>query len=152
MTVKAGDKLVNQGTITSHPGSGGTRTIEGSLRNRGVLELPAYYTSGDGGRNGELEITGDYKQAPSASLEVVTNGPVTKYSSHWSHLIVGGTARLRGELGFVANYTVPGQRFNILSAGTRVGKFSAVVPGTTYSQLLEAVYNEDGVDLLNPGG
>lgn len=139
--------ITNDGTIVSDPGFGGERTIAGSLCNRGIVSIPNYYSVADGARNGKLDLTGDYFQAPAGTLEVAANGSVTHYSPHWSELGVGGTAHLDGTLGVDGGNTVPDQRFRIISAADRVvGDFSTVVMRAVPTQNVE--YGDDYVDLV----
>src|SRR5580692_7081815 len=107
-----GGTLTNTGTISTEPGTGGERKLEGSLTNDRLLSLGAGTT---------LKLTGGYTEAKAGTLETMIGG-----TSNFGALSVTGSATLAGTV--LARQVDSfkgenGQKFAILSAASRSGAF-----------------------------
>jgi hypothetical protein len=104
--------LTNTGTITTEPGTGGTRELNGSLTNDRLLSLGAGTT---------LKVTGSYTEAKAGTFETMLGG-----TSDYGALSVTGSATIAGTV--LARQVYPfkgesGQIFAILGAASRSGAF-----------------------------
>jgi hypothetical protein len=108
-----GGTLTNTGTISTEAGTGGERTLEGSLTNDRLLSLGAGTT---------LKLTGSYTEAKAGTLEAMLGG-----TSDFGALSASGSATLAGTV--LARQVAPfkgasGQKFAILTAASRSGSFA----------------------------
>jgi hypothetical protein len=109
----AGGTLENKGTLNSQSPHGGSRTIEGSLKNEKTLSLSAAET---------LKVTGTCAQGKKGTLKTAIAS-----ATNFGALSVTGAATLAGNLGLTQ--TKPflgkaGQTFAILTSSTRTGTFA----------------------------
>jgi hypothetical protein len=112
LNIEDGGTLTNTGTITTEPGNGGERKLNGSLTNDRLLSLGAGTT---------LKLAGTYAEAKAATLESMIGG-----TSDFGALSATGSATLAGTV--LARQTNSfkgelGQKFAILGAASRSGAF-----------------------------
>jgi hypothetical protein len=130
----AGLTLTNTGTIDAEEPAGGSRTIEGNLKNEKTLSL---------GAGADLKVTGAYTQTGPGTFSVGVAS-----SSSFGALSVTGTAKLAGALAVtdVAPFVgKAGESLVVLSSSSRTGTFSketgaaiAKVPGLYYKPTYSA--------------
>jgi len=135
----AGGTLENKGKLEVERANGGSRTIEGAIKNEKTLFLGAGAT---------LKLTGNYSQGKKATLEVAINS-----ASSFGSMSVGGTASLEGALTLKQSKTfkpASGEKFAIITAGTRTGTFAKVNKATIAKTTLkyEPSYSPTGVTLV----
>jgi hypothetical protein len=129
--------LTNTGTIDAEAGLGGQRILQGEIENEGTVALQPGVT---------LQENGSYSQGKSGRLKTAIGG-----TSDFGALSVNGTATLAGtlELAQVNGFrALDGQRFAIVTAGSRAGGFefvkgAAITSSLSYSPL----YSPTGVTL-----
>jgi hypothetical protein len=148
-TQTAGLTNVHAGaTLSANPEiQGGTfeggGTVAGNLTNTGGSVAP-------GASPGTLTITGDYTQAPGATLDVDLAG--TTPGTQFDHLLVGGVATLDGTLALHSGVFTPTitDTFKIIAgASSRIGTFSALTgSGAGNGIAYSAQYDADGATLL----
>ncbi|MFI4991741.1 MAG: hypothetical protein ACHQHO_12625, partial [Solirubrobacterales bacterium] len=135
-----GGTLENKGTINSEVPHGGTRTIEGALKNEKTLSLAAGAT---------LKVTASYSQGHKGTLKSAVAS-----ATSFGALAVGGAATLDGSLALAQSKTFfakAGNSFAILSSSARTGTFVKAkslavkkAPGLYY----KPTYSPTGVTLL----
>jgi hypothetical protein len=132
--------LENKGTINVEIPHGGTRTIEGSLKNEKTVSLAA---------GQPLRVTGSYTQGKKATLKTAIAG-----SSSFGALSVTGTATLGGTLALSQSKTFlgkAGESFAILSSSSRTGSFAKESKATikkTVGLYYKPTYPATGVTLV----
>jgi hypothetical protein len=130
--------LTNKGTVTTEADAGGSRTIEGSLKNEKILFLGA----GIG-----LKVTGTYTQTKAGTFKTAVAS-----SSSYGSLSVTGAASIAGILAvspvnkFKASL---GQSYSVLSSSALTGTFSketsvSIAKGLYY----KPTYSATGVTLV----
>jgi fibronectin-binding autotransporter adhesin len=132
--------LTNKGTITAEHDQGGTRTIEGTVKNEKTLSLTAGV---------DLKVTGAYTQGKSATLK-----PAVAGAGDIGELSVTGAASIAGTLALSQSKTFhakAGETFAVLSSSALTGTFAketgdavAKAPGLYY----KPVYSGAGVTLV----
>lgn len=136
----AGGTLENNGTLNSEVPHGGSRTIEGSLKNEKTLSLSAGAT---------LKVTGTYAQGKEAMLKTAIGS-----ASSFGALSVTGAASLDGTLSLAQSKTFfakAGESFAILSSSARTGTFAKAKSLAVKKALgvyYKPTYSATGVTLL----
>ncbi len=135
-----GGTLENKGAVNSEVPHGGTRTIEGTLKNEKTLSLDAGAT---------LKVTASYTQGHKGTLKSAVAS-----ATSFGALAVGGSATLDGSLALAQSKTFfakAGNSFAILSSSARTGTFVKAkslavkkAPGLYY----KPTYSATGVTLL----
>ena len=136
----AGGTLENKGTLNSESPHGGSRTIEGSVKNEKTVSLSASET---------LKVTGTFTQGKKATLKTAIAG-----SSSFGALSVTGTATLDGSLSLTQ--TKPflgkaGESFAILASSARTGTFAKYKSLTVKKAIglyYKPTYSATGVTLV----
>jgi hypothetical protein len=129
LTIESGT-LTNTGTITTEPGIGGERKLNGSLTNDRLLSLGAGTT---------LKLAGSYTEAKAGTLETMIGG-----TSDFGALSATGSATLAGTV--LARQVnsfkgALGQKFAILTAASRSGAFGHTSGATIGPDLYYAPVN-----------
>jgi fibronectin-binding autotransporter adhesin len=136
----SGGTLENKGTIDAEEPHGGTRTIEGAIKNEKTLFLAA-------GAN--LKVTGSYVQGKKGTLKTEINS-----ASSLGVLSVTGTASIDGTLTLKQGKTFhakAGETFAILSSSALTGTFAketADLVAKTVGLYYKPTYSATGVTLL----
>jgi hypothetical protein len=144
-TLSGGTLTVGGGLLDLQGGTvSGAGTIDASVRNAATLTVGTVMQHGTfTGQPGVLQVNGSYTQTTAGTL-VIPLGGLTA-GSGYSQLIVRDTARLAGALSVVdVNGFAPhsGDRFDILSAGKRHGRFAHPDPRFTFD------YTHHGLTLV----
>jgi hypothetical protein len=108
-----GGTLENKGIVNAEEPHGGSRTIEGGLKNEKTLSLSAGAT---------LKVTGAYVQGKKATLKTAIAS-----ASSFGALAVTGSSTIEGALSIAAAKTFfgkAGESFVILSSSSRSGTFA----------------------------
>ena len=135
-----GGTLENKGTINAEEPHGGTRTIEGSVKNEKTVSLSAGAT---------LKLTAGFTQGKKGTLKTaVASG------SSYGILAASGAASIDGSLQLVQSKTFlgkAGESFAILTSSARTGTFAKVKSVTikkTVGLYYKPTYSGTGVTLV----
>jgi hypothetical protein len=124
-----GGTLENKGTVSAEKASGGSRTIEGSLKNEKTVSLSVSST---------LKVTGSYTQGKKGTLKTaIASGQNFGALVATGTATVGGTLQLAPAKGFVPS---PGQSWGVLSGSARSGAFAKETGGLIKSKTLPGLY------------